>query len=346
MRCTLLTIFLLLPQSCASQAPIQKSNVKENKQNEGYYLLQSIDSDFLSPPMATIGIDISTPQTVLLSLAFYEIFLSESEVFISLLNQINVDLKKHNMDSVLKEHFSNIVRESDLTIKKELALDSYNKKLAKIGDKVIQLNTSYIFDKDMKYIEVLVRLKIAQVKRFTNLGRNNQLPRYDVIYKNQFKFISAILSESGGSKAIVEEKKRKLNNLYKLELSKIELLKSSMFKAQKKSRLNYSYHRKMKALPWLTSKTLKKEALTRLWLANNSANVRSTLKKASLELSRMLEIDLASYKEVRTHRFYEQLPPFAKKLGIIEQTEKRAIVINYSYRYCSIPLSADYKYCF
>ena len=95
----------------------------------------------------------------------------------------------------------------------------------------------------------------------------------------------------------------------------------------------------MKALPWLTSKTLKKEALTRLWLANNSANVRSTLKKASLELSRMLEIDLASYKEVRTHRFYEQLPPFAKKLGIIEQTEKRAIVINYSYRYCSIPLS-------
>ena len=249
------------------------------------------------------------------------------------------------MDRVLKEHFSNTIRESDLKIKKELAIDRYNKKIAKIGDKVIQLNTRYIFDKDMKYIEVLVTLKIRKVNRFAIKGRKNKRAKYHTVYENQFKFVSDILSEKGGSEAIVEKRKNELNDLYKLKLSKIEHLKSSKFKAQKKSRLNYSYRRKMKVITRLTDKTLKKEALTRLWQKNNSSNVISALKNASVELARMLEIDLASYKEVRTRKSYKQLPPFAKKLGIIEQTEKRAIVINHYYRYCSIPLSADHKYC-
>ena len=283
--------------------------------------------------------------TLVANLILSESITSELENFISFLKRINVDLKLHNMDRVLKEHFSNTIRESDLKIKKELAIDRYNKKIAKIGDKVIQLNTRYIFDKDMKYIEVLVTLKIRKVNRFAIKGRKNKRAKYHTVYENQFKFVSDILSEKGGSEAIVEKRKNELNDLYKLKLSKIEHLKSSKFKAQKKSRLNYSYRRKMKVITRLTDKTLKKEALTRLWQKNNSSNVISALKNASVELARMLEIDLASYKEVRTRKSYKQLPPFAKKLGIIEQTEKRAIVINHYYRYCSIPLSADHKYC-
>jgi len=344
MRCTLLTIFLLTLQCVASQAAVQ-SNIKVNKQNEIYYLLQEIDTDSLSPPKVKLVIIPGFVPTLMANLVIIGLT-SQSEVFMNLLRQINIDLNKHNIDSILKEPLSSIVKESNLTIRKELSIDRFNREYAKIGDKVIQLNTRFIFHRKMNSIQVLVTLKIRRVKRFTNLGRKNQRPKYDVIYENKFKFISSILSENGGSKAIVEERKRQVNKLYKLELLKIEHLKSSKFKAQKKSRLNYAYRKNMEIISRLTKKTLKKEALTRLWAANNSTRVISTLKNASLELSRMIDIDLASYQEKRTNSSYKQLPAFTKKIGIIEQTEKRAIVINHSYRYCSLPLLATPKYCF
>jgi hypothetical protein len=345
MRCTILIIFVLLPQLCASQTPVQ-SNLKANKPNKNYYLVQTIDTDFLIPPKGKPVILSGFVPTLVANLTIAALTTSESEFFIRLLKQINVDLKKHNMDSILKERFSNIVRESDLKIKNELAFDRYNKNVAKIGDKVILLNTNYVFDKKMEYIQVLVTLKIRKVKRFTNRGRKNQRPKYEAIYENKFMFISSILSENGGSKAIIAERKREANDLYKLELVKIEQIKSSKFRAQKKSRLDYSYRNKMKSISRVTEETLKKEALTRLWVANGSARVISALNNASLELARMLEIDLSSYQSVRNHKSYKQLVPFTKRLGIIEQKDKRAIVINHSNKYCSLPLSADPKYCF